>query len=260
MGLTRSLADLSSIVTTNLSNSFVGIGSTIPNQKLDVVGVTTIGSASTISFTTGPSDIGSAATVENIDGTFSLNITGNITASSFVGIASELSGVGIKAYAQVVDQKGYSDHGGTFTNGAWRTRDLNTLLIDGDMFGNTSGAIGVSVSSNKFTLPAGTYVIDYDASSFRVNRNSTRLYNVTDGEVVGGGTTIIPSTHNYQYNNWYAMSRCFGYSPKITLTGSTEFRVEHQCATSITDYGFGYEYPGSVFGNTYYTMVHIYKM
>ena len=81
-----------------------------------------------------------------------------------------------------------------------------------------------------------------------------------DGEVVGGGTTIIPNTHNYQYNNWYAMSRCFGYSPKITLTGSTEFRVEHQCTVSINDYGFGYEYPASVFGNTYYTMVHIYKM
>ncbi len=51
MGLTRSLADLSSIITTNLSNSFVGIGSTIPTQKLDVVGVTTIGSGSTTNFT-----------------------------------------------------------------------------------------------------------------------------------------------------------------------------------------------------------------
>ena len=260
MGLTRSLADLSSIVTTNLSNSFVGIGSTIPNQKLDVVGVTTIGSASTISFTTGTSGIGSAATVENVDGTFSLNITGNITASSFSGIGSELSGVGIKAYAQVVDQKGYSDHGGTFNNGAWRTRDLNTVRIDGDMFGNISGAIGVTVNSNKFTLPAGTYVINYDAPQFRTNRNSTRLYNVTDGEVVGGGTTIIPNTHTYGYNNWYTMSRCVGASPKITLTGSTEFRVEHQCTYSINDYGFGYEKAASDYGDSCYTMVHIYKI
>lgn len=260
MGLTRSLADLSSIVTTNLSNRFVGIGSTIPNQKLDVVGVTTIGSASTISFTTGRSDIGSAVTVENVDGTFSLNMTGNITASNFVGIASELSGVGIKAYAKVVDQKGYSDHGGTFNNGAWRVRDLNTVIIDGDMFGNTSGAIGVTVNSNQFTLPAGTYVINYNAPQFRTNKNSTRLYNVTAGEVVGAGTTIIPNTHGYGYNNWYTMSRCFGYSPIITLSGSTEFRVEHQCTYSINDYGFGYELNDSTAGSTYYTMVHIYKI
>tara|TARA_B100000424_G_scaffold268181_1_gene262473 strand:- start:1521 stop:2303 length:783 start_codon:yes stop_codon:yes gene_type:complete len=260
MGLTRSLADLSSIVTTNLSNGFVGIGSTIPNQKLDVVGVTTIGSASNISFTTGPSDIGSAATVENIDGTFSLNMTGNVTASSFVGIASELSGVGIKAYAKVVDEKGYSDHGGTFSNNAWRIRDLNTVITDCDMFGNTSGAIGVTVDSNKFTLPAGTYVIEYNAASFRVNRNSTRLYNVTDSEVVGGATTIVANAHGYSYHNWYAMGRCYGFSPKITLTGSTEFRVEHQCTYSTSSYGFGYELSSSTFGNTYYTLVHIYKI
>jgi len=263
MGLTRSLADLSSIVTTDLSNSFVGIGSTIPNQKLDIVGVTTIGSASTITFTTGNVGIGTAATVENVDGTFSLNMTGNVTASKLVGIGSELSGSGIKAFAKVVDRKGYADDGGTFTNGAWRTRDLNFVDYDSDMFGD--GSIGVTTSnSNTFTLPAGTYTIEYNAPSFKVNSSSTRLYNVTDNEVVGGGTTIVPNTHNFCYDGWFTQTRCYAYSPKITLTGSTEFRVEHQGGYTVNDLGFGYTSWDSNDGGPnvvymFYTIVNIYK-
>ena len=90
MGLTRSLADLSSIVTTNLSNSFVGIGSTIPTQKLDVVGVTTIGSGSTSSFTSSGTTLASAPSVLNYDGSQSFNLTSDISSTKFIGISSGL--------------------------------------------------------------------------------------------------------------------------------------------------------------------------
>ncbi len=259
MGRTRSLADLSSIVTTNLSNGFVGIGSTIPNQKLDIIGITTIGTGSTISFTTGPSDIGSAESVKDINGTFSLNLTGNITASGFIGDGDKLSGIGATAFSKIIDQKAYNVHGGTFTSGAWRTRDLNTILFDGDLIGNSTGAIGVTLNNNAFTLPSGTYAIDYSVPSFRVQRTSCRLYNVTDSEVVGGGTTIIPNSCMFYYNNFIASHRVVGVSPKITLASSTEFRVEHQCSNTVSSYGFGYSGPASDWGNSYYTVINIYK-
>ena len=43
MGKTRSVANISSLVTTDLTNNFVGIGSTTPTSKLNVVGITSVG-------------------------------------------------------------------------------------------------------------------------------------------------------------------------------------------------------------------------
>lgn len=49
--------------------------------------------------------------------------------------------------AVIQDQKSSGTDGGTFTSGAWRTRTLNTTVL------NTIGA-GFSLSSNQFTLAA----------------------------------------------------------------------------------------------------------
>lgn len=46
-------------------------------------------------------------------------------------------------------------HGGTFTAGAWRTRDLNTVL--------TNTISGASLSNNQITLPAGKYYVEASA-------------------------------------------------------------------------------------------------
>ncbi|SVB60040.1 uncharacterized protein METZ01_LOCUS212894, partial [marine metagenome] len=46
------------------------------------------------------------------------------------------------SYAIIADQKAQNTAGGTFTSGAWRTRDLNTEITDPDGI--------VSISSNEF--------------------------------------------------------------------------------------------------------------
>ncbi len=252
MGLTRSLADLSSIITTNLSNGFVGIGSTIPTQKLDVVGVTTIDSGSTTSFTSSGTTLASSTSALNYNGSQSFNITSNISATKFIGISSGLSGIGITGIAVFQDAKSYNVDAGTFTSGAWRHRDLNQEV--------GSNPIGATLSSNKFTLKPGTYQIEWWTTSYYVRTSVSRLYNVTDGEVfVGAGGTVQINQQNYSQNGNEGTARQHGYTPKITLNSDTEFRLDHRCHTSRNTYGFGYASDVSALGGEKYTYVVIYK-
>tara|TARA_B100000424_G_scaffold250170_1_gene224649 strand:- start:1206 stop:1970 length:765 start_codon:yes stop_codon:yes gene_type:complete len=252
MGLTRSLADLSSIVTTNLSNGFVGIGSTIPTQKLDVVGVTTIGSGSTSSFTSSGTTLASAPSVLNYDGSQSFNLTSDISATKFIGISSGLSGIGITGIAIFQDSKAYNVNGGTFTNGAWRDRDLNEEV--------GSNNIGATLSSNKFTLKPGVYQIEWWATAYYVRTSISRLYNVTDDEVLTGvGGTVQINQQTYNWNGNGGTDRLHGSTPKITLNTDTEIKLQHQCLTTRTSYGFGYRSGWSAFGDNHYTYVVIHK-
>ena len=62
-------------------------------------------------------------------------------------------------YIKLSDVKSAGTAGGTFTSGSWQTRTLNTE--DSDTGGNCS------LSSNQFTLDAGTYEINARASASR---------------------------------------------------------------------------------------------
>ena len=76
------------------------------------------------------------------------------------------------SYAIICDQKDSTTDGGDFTTGAWRTRNLNTEIADPDGI--------VSISSNQFTLQAGTYLIKWSAPAYKADKNATRLYDVTN--------------------------------------------------------------------------------
>ena len=65
------------------------------------------------------------------------------------------------SYAIICDQKDSTTDGGDFTTGAWRTRNLNTEIADPDGI--------VSISSNQFTLQAGTYLIKWSAPAYDVD-------------------------------------------------------------------------------------------
>ena len=156
-------------------------------------------------------------------------------------------GVGkFASYAIICDQKAASsNHGGTFTSGAWRTRDLNTELADADGI--------VSISSNQFTLQAGSYLIKAAAPAYRVNRHLIRLYNITDSSVAQEGYGSYSHSGDNSITHTFLLAR-------ITITGAKVFEIQHRCQSTEDDVGLGLNMSNNLSNtNDYYTMVEIYK-
>ena len=154
------------------------------------------------------------------------------------------SGAGGKfaSYAVIADQKTSGTDGGTFTSGDWRTRDLNTEISDADNI--------VSISSNQFTLGAGTYLICWTANAYMVDRHKTRLYDVTNTSSIRAGTT------EYTSNSSNVNTRSFGWH-RVTIAGNTTYRIEHRCQSTYSSSGFGLQV---AYGEAEtYTVVQIYK-
>lgn len=157
--------------------------------------------------------------------------------------AAELSTKTFVSYAAICDQKAYNVSGGTFTNGAWRIRDLNTEITDVDGI--------VSISSNQFSLGAGNYLIKWFAPAYNCGGHITVLQNATDGTTAGTGSSQF-STNSYQ-----GSTKSFG-SARISITGSKAFEIQHQCVSNGGTEGFGN--PAGISGyNSIYTTVEIYK-
>lgn len=149
-------------------------------------------------------------------------------------------------YAIVSDHKASGSSGGTFTSGAWRTRDINTEDYDPDGI--------VSISANQFTLAAGTYIIEWSAPAFLVNAHATRLYNIT--------TTAVSKSGSSEYASvTYQGHTRSGGAHVITLAGATVFEIQHQCQSTAASQGLG-SAVGGVFTVDYelYTEVRITKL
>ena len=144
----------------------------------------------------------------------------------------------------IEDQKPSGTNGGRFDSGAWRTRDLNTLVYNHDSL--------ASLSSNGFTLPAGTYCIDWDAPGQRVNRHKSRLYNCTNSSTVAYGANAYATAAVDEHGS---SSRSWG-TVIVTITGSTRFEIQHRSEASYSG-GFG---EITNFGIEIYTRVRIKKI
>lgn len=131
---------------------------------------------------------------------------------------------GQQKYVLIRDEKSSGTHGGTFTNGDWRTRNLNTLTVD------ETGQ--VSLSSNQFTLSAGTYRFSASAPARIVGNHTCRLQNTTDASTVLVGEVCIAGTGGFTVTH----SRVEG---QFTITASKTFELQHRCATTRATDGFG---------------------
>ena len=178
-----------------------------------------------------------------------INGTGSITGISAGGLPDAsivkadlaANAVSFVSYAIIADQKAQNTAGGTFTSGAWRTRDLNTEIADPDGI--------VSISSNQFTLGAGSYLIRWSAPAYRVDRHQSRLINITDTVSYSGTSAyVIGSTDT-------TVSFSSGVV-RVTLAASKSFSIEHRCATTFGGSGFGIE---ANFGTEQYTTIEIFK-
>lgn len=128
-------------------------------------------------------------------------------------------------YTLIRDEKSSGTSGGTFTAGAWRTRDLNTIVV--------SGTTGVEIDSNQFTLPAGTYEILAYAPALHVDRHQARLQNITDG------STVIAGTSEYSDNVAPKAQTSSFISGTVSITTSKVFEIQHQCEATNSTVGFG---------------------
>jgi len=189
-----------------------------------------------------PSSIGTDVNLvlPNTDGS-----SGQYLQTDGSGALSWATIAGVKL-AVIADQKSNNTDGGTFTSGAWRTRDLNTEVYDADSI--------VSISSNQFTLGAGTYYISWAAPAAGVIRHVSRLYNVT------GAASVSQSTNSYDYPD-PSLPLDAGYSigsAVIAPTSNTAYEIQHRGESTLSSTGFGIS---SGFG-TYeqYTTVTILKV
>lgn len=135
------------------------------------------------------------------------------------------------------DQKTSGTDGGTFTSGADRTRVLNTEVRD---------VLNIcSLASNQFTLPAGTYYVEWSAPAGACNQHQSMLYDVTGAATLKRGQSQF--ANNSQSDGCHV----------VTISGANIFEIRHRCnATSFTN-GFGV---AGNFGTEIYASVKIWKI
>jgi hypothetical protein len=140
----------------------------------------------------------------------------------------------------IEDQKASTTSGGTSATGL-NTRVLNTLV-------RNVGTLA-SLSSNQFTLPAGSYYISWSAPIWRGDQHLTTLRNVTDGFFAGIGTPeYSPSAVDT------AQTRSFG-STIVTIAAAKAFSIFHQVTTGRATNGLGLSIGAGL--NEVYTRVEI---
>ncbi|OUL28783.1 hypothetical protein [Nostoc sp. 106C] len=115
-------------------------------------------------------------------------------------------------YIQLLDSRTSGTAGGSFTSGSWQPRTVNTVATD-----QTSQ---VTLSSNTFVLPAGTYWLDCKAAFYLGNATKLRLQNTTDN------TTILLGLSAWGFNSSFDsinfLSGCF------TIGSSKNLQIQYR--------------------------------
>jgi hypothetical protein len=156
--------------------------------------------------------------------------------------AAKLGTNSFVSYALIHDERTNGTNGGTFTAGAWQTRDLNTEVADPDGI--------VSIASNQFTLGAGSYLIKWSTPGTTLSLSQSRLYDVTNTAAIeyGQGSYFTTGTANTSFSCGAA---------RVTIASSTVYEIQHRCSSSTTNTGFGFAV--SFGGKEVYTKIEIYK-
>jgi hypothetical protein len=140
------------------------------------------------------------------------------------------------------DTKTAGTAGGTFTNGAWRTRDLNTT--------QQNSITGCSLSSNQITLGAGTYTVSGGAVASQTGPHNTRIYNITGSAVLVTGLTGV-------CDEFATTQTVSNFGGTFTLTGSTVIEVQHRASSTFATSGFG---KSQAWDSNIYTFITITKV
>jgi hypothetical protein len=158
---------------------------------------------------------------------------------------SEISIVG-SSLLQVQDQKASGTNGGTFTSGAWQTRELNTVV--------TNGISGASLASNAITLPAGSYYVEATGIAWRVGVNRVRLQNTTGSATLLTGLSEFAGITESGSETTSAAQVTGNFSLSVTST----VELQHRCGNTYANRGFGD--PSSFGTNELYADVRIWRV
>ena len=141
------------------------------------------------------------------------------TARATLGISGQIAAT---AYYQEEQAAGID--AGTFTQGAWRTRALNTEVYDPDAI--------AGVASSQVTVAAtGTYRLSGWAVAFAVDDHQTRLRNITAGTDIGYGSNAVAIASTSE-----TMSLV---NARVSLTAGDVIELQHNCATTRATDGMG---------------------
>ena len=173
--------------------------------------------------------------------------SGQVIKSAGSGAASSWGPMAFSSFAVICDKKGANDDGGSATAGnyaVYDVRNLNHELADPDSI--------VSISSNQFTLVAGTYWVEWRVPGYGVDMFTAELINVTDGTGNRGSAPGKCDTGSVTY--------CHG-SSYFTISASKTFEIRQHNQTARSGNGLGVRagYSNNSVNETFYTFVYIYK-
>jgi len=147
-----------------------------------------------------------------------------------------------ESVAAVTDRKATGTDAGSSVQNTWSTRVLNHELFDPDGI--------VSLSSNQFTLGAGTYYVEWAAPLHDAQYGKTRLYNATDSVTVLDGEGLYSPTA-LDLTVWFR-----GFA-RFTIASSKAFEIQYNVSSDQVSYGLGIGTNRGAY--EYYTTVRIFK-
>lgn len=168
--------------------------------------------------TAAPLDVGTGANnVVQLNGSSQLPA---VDGSLLTGISTTVPVIVLR------DEQSSGTGGGTATSGSWLTRVLNTESTD---TGNHC-----TLSSNQFTLSAGTYEVSASASFFRTKNSQIKIYNTTDASdvIIGQVANAIDNGGNYSG----ATAVLLGY---FTVAASKALELQYRIENTTATVGLG---------------------
>lgn len=150
------------------------------------------------------------------------SFTDSLTVS---GVPVSLTAGQSQEYILLREEQDSGTQSGTFTSGAFRTRAVNTIAVD------ETGE--VTLISDQFTLPAGTYRIQAKAEFFGAAATILRLQNITDVATTLAGLndhcTVAANSDGHACH----------LDGQFTIAATKTFELQQRCGLTQTTNGFG---------------------
>lgn len=138
------------------------------------------------------------------------------------------------AYVCVRDKKVQNTAGGTFTQDAWRTRDINDEQADPDNI--------CVIATNQITLLAGSYRAHIAMTRNRVDQAQGRLYDIT-------GSAVLLLGLSQEDTGGFDANFTDIISGRFTLSEESALEIQHYCSVTCETDGFGR--PGNITDEIY---------